>query len=191
MVKDFPNQKCHPSCKNGCYGDSKSKYNCRDCRDDSSSTYNYFNTESETELICSELYQNNQIKSFKTTNPDDKVWRYVDCDFFQVFKINSALMDVYDPTIPNWRCQTAPDFSNKLGVIRVKSIKFEGSHIGSNTYGRYKCLIDCPIYPYLQLYSELCKDYEEVAVDIGKNEYTCCRYKALTANGQCILSCFE
>ena len=56
LLNAYVLNRCHESCANGCYGDSKSKYNCRECKV-TERRVNYFNTLSKTEEICDEIYE--------------------------------------------------------------------------------------------------------------------------------------
>lgn len=183
---------CHESCQ-VCYGISKSKLNCRFCKEKLTLNH-YFNTQNEAEIICQERYQAEQILPPNPTNPNpdiDNNFRlsYIDCDYHEIYKIPSYLMPTYVINIPNWKCQNLINTLNILGVTKVNSLQYEDAEIGSWTYGTYQCLVDCELYPYLQIYSNLCKDYDAVGVNVAANTFQCCRYGVSGAN--CKVSCFE
>lgn len=144
--------RCHDSCvPNQCYGDSKSKYNCRSCKT-TERRVNYFNTMSKTELICDENYEVTQLLPEATmTNP------VLDCNHFEVFKMPSYLMPIYDPQVPNWRCITSSPINNFYTVNQITSIMYDGTDLGSHSYGTYRCIGGCLKYPYLPFYSYICQ----------------------------------
>ena len=187
LLKAYVVNRCHDACvPNECYGDSKSKYNCRRCKT-TERRVNYFNTISKTELICDENYEDEQLLPEGTVaNP------VLDCNHFEVLKMPSYLMPTYDPDVPNWRCIATSPLINFYTVNQVTSIMYDGSDLGSHGFGSFRCIGGCEKYPYLPHYSKICQTtFLPMRISVTQDTFTCCRYNPVIPGGDCLLSCFE
>lgn len=186
-IIDIQSQMCNTAC-GSCYGVSRSKTNCMTCAV-LPDFFDYFATNSQTEIICQEKYEVSQIRGILLSNPLTMQLRYADCDNHQIYKLPGFLMPTYRSDLPNWICMLSASPLNLYGVTKSPSLEYGGYNIGSHSYGEFQCLLPCEHYPYLQIYSDLCNEYHAVWGYPLSGTFKCCRYGA--SDPTCKLSCFE